>query len=259
VIESLSLDDLERCMDLAERVGWPRERAKWRMLLSLGRGHATRDGARLSSMVVITPHDEGSFVAMMVVDPALQGRGVGRRLLEHALVEAPRPVMLYATNAGRKLYEKLGFVEVGAVQKFGGVVSHAHELPPIEDREAFIAADARAFGGRRRRVLEHLLDIADRTVTNGRGYAVRFHNGAMNVIGPVIADSEDDAIELVDAALTGATGMTRIDVAVSSPRLAAHVRARGFAQKEDAPLMVFGGALRGDRGRYHAIVLQAFG
>lgn len=230
------------------------------MLLELGRGYATRDGDALTSMVVITPHDVGSFVAMMVVAPELHGRGVGRKLLEHALVEAPRPVMLYATSAGRKLYEKLGFVAVDGVHKLAGVATGRGELPPIVDREGFVAADARAVGVGRRRLLERLLAVADRTVTNGRGgYAVRFHNGAMNVIGPVIAETEDDAMELVDAVLAGAVGMSRIDVAVSSPRLVAHVRSLGLDENDIAPLMVLGGAIAGERARYHAIVLQAFG
>jgi len=260
VIEALSLDDLARCQDLAERVGWPREEAKWRMLLELGRGYAIRDGDALTSMVVITPHDVGSFVAMMVVAPELHGRGVGRRLLEHALVTAPRPVMLYATSAGRRLYEKLGFVAVDGVHKLGGQApATTSTLPSITDREEFIAADARAFGAGRSRLLAELLAIADRTATNGRGYAVRFHNGAMNVVGPVIADAEDDAIELIDAVLVGAGGMCRIDVARTSPRVVAHVRSLGFAEKELAPLMILGAELRGDRARYHAIALQAFG
>lgn len=266
MITDLTSADDGRCMDLAERVGWPREAVKWRLLLSLGRGYATRERDTLTSMVMIVPHDGASFVAMMVVDPTLRRRGFGRRILEHALVEAARPVMLYATAAGQPLYENLGFEVVDGVHKLFGVAPSAtSSLCYLTDREAFFAADARAVGVGRRRFLGQLLEVADRTVENGRGgYAVRFHNGAVNVVGPVIAESEDDAIELVDNALIGARGVCRVDVARSSPGLVSHLRARGFVEEAPAPLMLLGqplagSAAPGERVRYRAIALQAFG
>ncbi len=245
-------------MDLAERVGWPRERAKWRLLLALGRGYATRADGRLTSMVVITPHDEGSFVAMMVVDPDHGGRGLGRRLLEHALETAPRPVMLYATAAGRPLYERLGFVPVDEVISLTGLLPGGPRPPRPHDADAIVAADARAFGIGRGGLLRALLAIADAVAATDDGFAIRFSNGAIDVIGPVVAASQEAAIDLVEQ--VGASGICRIDVPRSSHRVVEHLRSRGFIQRTRAPLMTFPTAdLRGDRARYHAIALQAFG
>jgi GNAT superfamily N-acetyltransferase len=258
-IDTLSLDDLERCMDLAEQVGWPREHVKWNLLLSLGRGYGTRDGDALSSMVVITPHDEGSFVAMMVVDPARQGTGLGRVLLEHALEEAPTPVMLYATPAGRPLYEKLGFVEVDRVRKMSGWLVAEESYAATPDRDAILELDARAFGIRRTRVMSALLEVADHVVQRD-GFALRFNNGAINVIGPVVAPREEAAIELINAVIAGVSGRTRIDVAESSPKVIAHMQSLGFEDHGPAPFMTYPQAdLRGARRSYHAIALQAFG
>jgi GNAT superfamily N-acetyltransferase len=256
VIDRLRSDDAERCMDLAERVGWPRETAKWRLLLELGTGYCTRAENKLTSMVVITAHDEGSFVAMMVVDPAHGGRGLGRELLEHALSAAPKPVMLYATERGRPLYAKLGFVAVDEVISLVGTLPDRH---PRRDSDLdLVAADARAFGIRRPRLIEALRQIADAVATRDDGFAIRFHNGAIHVVGPVVAASQEAAIALIEE--VGTSGMCRIDVPLSSHRVVEHLRERGFIQRTRAPLMTWPTAdLRGERDRYHAIALQAWG
>jgi ribosomal protein S18 acetylase RimI-like enzyme len=68
----------------------------------------------------ISHEDEGEF-RMLAVDPAAQGRGVGRRLTEHAVGDARRrgqsAVVLSTTatmTAAHRLYESLGFVRVPA-------------------------------------------------------------------------------------------------------------------------------------------------
>lgn len=248
-------------MDLAEQVGWPRETAKWRLLLTLGVGHCTRAGDALTSMVMIIPHDEGCFVAMMVVAPDQHGRGLGRALLEHALSEAPRPVMLYATPKGRPLYEKLGFVAVDEVIRFEGSPRHTpSRTSPLVHAETIIARDARAFGIARPRMVRELLAIADRVVADDGGFAIRFFNGATSIVGPVVAASQEAAIALIDDAWVGTSTHGRIDVPVSSPRVAAHLEKNGFCAIARAPFMTWPNAdRRGDRVRYHAIALQALG
>lgn len=254
-------------MDLAERVGWPRETSKWDLLFDLGRAYATtaEDGS-LSSMVVIPAFEGVSFVAMMVVDPAFQGQGLGRKLLEHAMAASTPPFMLYATPRGRALYERLGFREVDGAQKHIGVARATTAPTAVRgamatDHAAMIEADARAFGVRRSRLIEALLSRAERAVVDERGgYAIRWFNGALAVVGPVIAEDEEAAIALVEAALQGSSGPSRVDVPTGSPKLAAHVRSLGLEALGPAPLMTWPDALLpGDRGHYHALALQAFG
>jgi hypothetical protein len=254
-------------MDLAQRVGWPREGAKWDLLLSLGRGHGcpALDGALLA-MVVITGLEGAGFVAMMVVDPAAQGRGLGRTLLEHAMTEVGPPLMLYATAAGRPLYERLGFCEVDGAQKHIGMLRPALRPPEVRDAAAsdharIVDEDARAFGFRRSALLTRLLEHAGRVVVDERGgFAIRWHNGELEVVGPVVAEDEDAAIALVDGASEGCVSRARVDVPVGSSRLAAHVRSLGLEDLGPAPLMIWPHApVPGDRSRYHALALQAFG
>jgi hypothetical protein len=69
------------------------------------------------------------WVAMVLVDPAARGRGVGTALMRHALAfldgRGVRAVRLDATPLGRPLYERLGFAPQFNLTRFEGV------LPPV--------------------------------------------------------------------------------------------------------------------------------
>jgi ribosomal protein S18 acetylase RimI-like enzyme len=57
-----------------------------------------------------------------MVHPDLRGRGIGRALVEHSIAEAPRHGfdalifnLVFESNPARRLYERLGFREIGRV------------------------------------------------------------------------------------------------------------------------------------------------
>lgn len=265
-------------MDLAERVGWPRETTKWDVLFELGEGFGVERGdgsGPLDAMVALPCHDGVTFVAMMVVDPECQGQGLGRRLLERALDHVEGPAMLYATKAGEPMYRRLGFEEVGRVTKHIGALTPAPGVANPSGARVrrlnddvldgdLIAADAHAFGFARTRMMRALLDRARAVVVDDDGgFALLWNNGFLEVVGPVVARNDASAIALVDAAFAQVpvgSPRVRIDVAATSPALAEHVVARGLGRLDDAPLLSWPAPLhRGERARYHAIALQAFG
>jgi predicted N-acetyltransferase YhbS len=65
-----------------------------------------------------------AYIALMGVDPALQGRGIARQLMEHVLARLDDRgcpiVLLDATDVGAVLYEKLGFVDDSSAYEFEG-------------------------------------------------------------------------------------------------------------------------------------------
>jgi GNAT superfamily N-acetyltransferase len=67
-----------------------------------------------------------AWVAMVLVDKSLRGKGIGTGLLKHALDHLKkrnvRTVRLDATPAGRPIYEKLGFVPEYELARYEGVV-----------------------------------------------------------------------------------------------------------------------------------------
>jgi GNAT superfamily N-acetyltransferase len=267
VIERLERGDVSRCMALAESVGWPAEPAKWSLLFEVGRGYGVRDDeGGLAAMVVIPAFEGASFVAMMVVAPDRQGRGLGGALLRHVMNAAHPPLMLYATSQGRPVYERLGFRAVDGVRKYIGTPSTTRATAGIRnaratDERALVDQDARAFGLRRDGLMRALIGRAERIVVDERGgFALRWFNGQLRVVGPVVASDQAAAIALIDAALEGCPDRARVDVPLGSPRVAAHVAALGLDEHEPAPLMTYPHAfLPGARDRYHAIALQAFG
>src|SRR5690606_39248983 len=102
---------------LVTAVGWPHRRADVQDLIALGHGRIVRDGAGgLLGVGLWWPLGaRAARIGLVVVDPASQGRGLGRRMMETLIAEAGRPIMLLATRAGRPLYDRLGFVAAGAV------------------------------------------------------------------------------------------------------------------------------------------------
>jgi ribosomal protein S18 acetylase RimI-like enzyme len=78
---------------------------------------AERDG-EIAGLIVLAVGDEGFLVENVAVDPAHQGRGVGRALLEHAEAAARREgfdsIYLYTHETmteNQALYARIGYAE----------------------------------------------------------------------------------------------------------------------------------------------------
>src|SRR5689334_2662739 len=119
----VSMTHLDAVMAPVAAVGWPHRRPDVPALIALGRGRLARadDGRTLGVGMWWPLGDTAARLCLVMVSPDGQGLGIGRRLMERLLAEAaPRSVMLLATLAGRPLYERLGFVEIGAVCQHQG-------------------------------------------------------------------------------------------------------------------------------------------
>lgn len=115
-VRRLEPGDLGRCVALSVDRGWLPEEAKWSLLLTASDtfGVDAPDGQGLAGAVVLTRWGPDlASVGMMLVAARYGRRGLGRTLMEHLLAEADEAtVTLFATEPGRPLYEKLGFVPV---------------------------------------------------------------------------------------------------------------------------------------------------
>lgn len=222
----LGVRDLDACLDLAEDRRWGREDAKWRLLLELGGGYGidAPDGG-LAGTVFHTEVAPGiGAIGMLVVARLHGGRGLGRRLMEAALAAADdTTVFLYATDAGRPLYAKLGFRVVDQVVPHTGVFRPSGSQGPTAVRKATPAdrpdlaeLDRRAFGADRSNLLRRLPLFADRLVVGPDGYAATWDNLGTAHVGPMVADSAYTAHALLDAVLTGST-TARVDCTPPPP------------------------------------------
>ncbi|MBC9821485.1 tRNA (guanosine(37)-N1)-methyltransferase TrmD [Terrabacter sp. MAHUQ-38] len=88
-----------------------------------------RSAGRLVGAVRTSRHDDDWFIGRLCVAPDLQGRGLGRRLLEHAEATAPDGIRTFSLNTGAKsadnlrMYKKAGYRLVDAPAPIPGAVT----------------------------------------------------------------------------------------------------------------------------------------
>ncbi|WP_234320495.1 GNAT family N-acetyltransferase [Streptomyces sp. SBT349] len=279
-IRRLTLHDLAACLDLAADRGWTREKHKWRLLLSAGQGFGIdappgdAHGGLIASVVLMPYTDTHRALGMMLVARRWERRGIGRALMRHAIAECgTATAFLSATENGRPLYEQLGFTAVGAFTTLRGHFTGAHRRASAHtvrdataaDMPALLAYDLPVFGADRTGLLARLPAFADRLLVaeaGGRlaGYAASWPNETTTVLGPVLADDEATARDLI-ARLAAASDLpVRFDADDRHPALAAWLEGHGLARRSRCSLMVLGAAdLPGDITRRFAPYSVAMG
>jgi len=258
VLGPLRLEDLDSAFVLSSTAGWNQRLADWRTLLTLAPGGCfavVGDGRVVGTAIGI---DYGGFgwIAMMLVDPAHRGRGLGRRLLEAAMGVVPpdRPIRLDATPMGRPLYQACGFEDEVTLTRHvaDGSTRLRTSLPhtvaarsarPLTAADLPLLAphDAAVFGGNRRAVLEWALEGAPdygRIVDSDSGaphYCFGREGRLFDQIGPVVAGDDATAQALVSAALVGA-GNRPVVLDVFDVRVAFTAWLRGCGFRDQRPL-----------------------
>ena len=291
-IKPLTSADLPGCLALARDRGWLPEERKWRLLFDLAVVYGVRDpGGELAGVAVLTRYRaELAVIGMMLVATRYGGRGLGRALMNHALAEAGDAIVfLHATPIGRPLYEKLGFVPVGASHTYLGTFRPAlpavpdaqagprparPEVPAAEggsrpagpgDLMAIRRLDARANGTDRALLVRRLPGFTEQLRVTERpggitGYAGAYWGVRYACIGPVIAETVDDAKTLIADVAGAIAGPVRVDLGDRHPQLREWAASHGLTPGVSAALMVLGGRpLPGDRSRCFAPLMRALG
>jgi len=215
--------DLPAAHGLSMRLDWPHRLEDWRLFLELGSGLVALDpsGALAGTAMFWSFGARATGIGMVIVAGTHQRQGIGRRLM--AAVQAgatTRGLMLNATEAGLGLYESLGFRALGRIRQHQGVFAGAEPDPRVRaarrsDQPTLLALDRAAFGADRRVVLDRLWGAAAdcRLIeTDGRvsGFAMRREFGRGEIVGPLVAETEADAMALVGS--MARPGFLRIDI-----------------------------------------------
>ncbi len=235
-----SLDDirtvgLDRLHTLTLSVGWPHRAKDWQFLLEVGQGVVALDeiGRVIGSAMWFAYGDSLATVGMVITVPRLQTNGTARWLMQHVLSGlSGRAVRLNATRAARRLYRSLDFQPDKPVFQYQGILRLGEDrsgpatdavLVPLESKDlaAVIAADAVAFGVGRDALIGRLF-------AQSTGYGL-FRDGTLDafalcrpfgrgqVIGPVVAASDADAIAVVRPHLARHDGtFMRLDTALET-------------------------------------------
>lgn len=247
-----SLDDLDGIMDLVRAVQWPHRRGDIEMLIRLGAGRVVvgdRDEI-LGGALWWAFEPAAARLGMVIVSPDAQGRGIGRRLVEQVLADTDgRSVKLLATEAGKPLYDTLGFLSVGACRQHQGPYTSepagdpAIRLATTPDLPEILALDAPVFGARREPALRALMEAGKAVVLIDAGavtgYAMERKFGRGSVVGPIVARNDDDAIRLFRA--LARPGFVRVDIPAEAEALGNHLTSCGLESLgADSPVMVRG-------------------
>jgi predicted N-acetyltransferase YhbS len=195
--------DTEAAHRLSLSVEWPHRFEDWLLLQRRGSGYVAEDRGAVIGTVLAWKHDRRyAWLGMFIVDPARQGRGIGRKLISHALEELEgRAVLLNATPAGRPLFERLGFKVIDKVERHQGVAHNVPIVPlapgerlrPLDPGDAarLVSLATSAAGMSRALVIERLLESAEGIVLVRGGEPIGFafcrRFGRGDLIGPVVA------------------------------------------------------------------------
>jgi hypothetical protein len=232
-------------------------------------GFFDEDG--LVGTVVSTRYEPGVVaLSMMLVASRREREGIGRQLLSEALERAGAGAVVYlsATPNGQPLYEKLGFLKLfdETIHVGAWAAGHSSGLTRAatpDDLPAIAALDTAVFGADRFELMRRLPAFSERLRVIWRGGAVVGFGGAwQNIdttyIGPVVAESVEDAQALIEDLAGPAHGPVRIDLTHDRTELREWVVERGLAAFSDTWVMVHEGrTLPGDRARLWAPVMQA--
>jgi GNAT superfamily N-acetyltransferase len=228
-LRRMTSDDLVAAQSLSGEQQWPHRVEDWEMMLGIGFGYvAEREGEVIGIAMAWRFGEDAAAIGMVIVSPGMQGRGLGRQLMEALLAElGDRTVWLSATDVGVPLYRKLGFVEAGAIIQHQGAaftVPMADLIPdervrPLgsKDRSTMRSLMRRATGMNRDALLDALVrgtqGVMLTRANEPVGFSLFRRFGRGYVVGPTIAPDIGGAKALISHWLGSNSGMfCRLDV-----------------------------------------------
>jgi GNAT superfamily N-acetyltransferase len=139
-LRRMTAADVSFGMHLGRQAGWNQTAADWLRFLAMepdGCFVAEQDGTAVGTTATCI-FGPVAWVALVLVEPQVRGRGIGTALVSQALAyldDAGIPsVRLDATSLGLPLYEKLGFRAEYELARFAGIPAAARpaaELSPV--------------------------------------------------------------------------------------------------------------------------------
>jgi GNAT superfamily N-acetyltransferase len=244
-IRRMTTVDIPTGMRLKEQAGWNQTVADWRRYLDLepdGCFIAELDGEPVGTTTTCVFGVVG-WIAMVLVDVRVRGRGIGSALMRHALAYLDEcgvlTARLDATPLGQPVYEKLGFVSDYLFVRYEGLVKAANAVPGVEpvqkDQLARICELDRAVTGTDRSKLLHRLfeDAPERfyAVWGGEtchGYLSSRPGASAVQIGPCGAEETAARLLLADACHRHNGERVYIDVPADNPSVVTLVESLGM-------------------------------
>jgi GNAT superfamily N-acetyltransferase len=249
---------LAGCLALSKSANWNQNEADWRLMLAQGRGWGVMLGGTLAASTVVLPYgNRFAWVSMVLVLPDQRRKGFATQLLKKALAENAKSGLasiLDATPAGHEVYIQEGFRDTWSFKRFSLSSVSRQAAPSTEvrrigetDWRGILELDARAFGASRETVLRNLASRLPGSALvmerEGKisGFVLGRDGREARQIGPLVADDEQIATELLAVALARTPAPVYIDISDHAPALQSWAQARGFEFQRPFTRMVAGG------------------
>jgi GNAT superfamily N-acetyltransferase len=209
-IRLMTSDDIPAGMRLRAAAGWNQTEQDWRRFLDLvpdGCFVATLDGVVCGTATALNYVQRIGWLGMVLVDPAMRGRGIGSRLFQHAM-EHLRSLgvgtqKLDATPQGYPIYRSLGFVDEYVIERWerpaGIVAGDALPHMAVADLDQVCAWDHEVFGADRGALLRRLWQEGPRYCFVARsgsqihGYCLGRAGSRAHYAGPWVAEPGSEA------------------------------------------------------------------
>ncbi|UVK49602.1 GNAT family N-acetyltransferase (plasmid) [Mesorhizobium sp. AR07] len=207
--------ELDRLHALSLSVGWPHRAEDWQFLRDVGQGFVVLDEiGRVQGSAMWFEHGaDFATVGMVITSPRLQALGAAQWLMKRILDKVGRrDLRLNATRAARRLYLSLEFLPertvyqcqgIARAQTISGSTETRGDIRTLDARDipSVIALDAMGFGVRRAALVEKLFaHSAGYGLFKGdtlNAFALCRPFGRGHVVGPVVAESDADAVAIV--------------------------------------------------------------
>jgi GNAT superfamily N-acetyltransferase len=221
----MTRDDIPLGMELKTYAGWNQTEADWRRFLELapqGCFVAEWRGRGVGTAVAVAFEGKVGWLAMVLVHPEFRRRGIGTRLLQQGIGHLEQRgvvgIKLDATPLGKKVYDRLGFVEEYPVERWQGwgrpmsLPVASPEVRPMKagDLPAVVAFDRPCYGADRGRLLASIYrDCPEHAYLCGtdeeplRGYALVRPGTQAWHLAPSVAMDPEAAEGLLRAVLNG--------------------------------------------------------
>lgn len=267
-IDQFRQDDIEPFLSLAVSEGWicdPWELAFHLQTFPQGCFTARRGGAPLA-FVTSFRHDRSGWIGNLVVRREMRGNGIGPALMERAMgslqAAGVETVWLTASEAGKRLYERIGFKGAGAIRRWvGRGAGSAGKQRKGSSLQPILSMDRLCWGDARERLLTALLERGNSWCADA-GFLITQAGVDGLQIGPWGCMDEETASGLLALALATAGNGKRVFLDLPEANAAAEriLRRHGFKIKGSTGLMYLGATPAFEADRIYALAsMGSFG
>jgi GNAT superfamily N-acetyltransferase len=249
----LGPDDATAGLVLSTEAHWNQNGADWRFFLTKGTVFGARDDERrLVASAALLPYGSGNaWISMVLVTESWRRRGLATRLVDACLDAAAKQGLtawLDATPAGAKVYGPLGFAPTLQLRRLrlDHAISTKAEAPPSLSPctvDTFTARDHLAMDFDRANLLRELSGRSgSRLVAGDNAMALVRDGRKARHIGPLFADSPDDALAMVNAIVQSESGPLLIDAVNEQDSFLQRLTGSGWTIERPFQRMRFGPA-----------------